>query len=447
MAAVHFGVVVGDLGFARAVAVKRIHPTLANDPGTIDSLKDEARLAARIRHPNVVSVLDVVATESELSIVLDYIHGESVSGLLRRAEVAGKSFPVGVCVAIAIDVLHGLHAAHTAVDEAGNALGIIHRDVSPQNILVGSDGVSRILDFGIAKAANRSQVTRDGKAKGKLAYMPPEQLGGDASVRSDVYALGIVLWQMLTGHLPFLRATTDSELLALVLKGVREPPSRSRSEVPALLDRIVMQAVDPAEDAESRYPSAQAMAQALEESGTASPRAAVGAFVDELAAESLEARRLIVSSLESNAPLPSLEGDPSPSRRTRSMTGAVVDIAPSPRRWVPILGIALLLLGAMIGATLLRLRRLEGATKASDRPPDTELVPPPAVGAATPSTSALAPPSADATASAPPHTVIAHPPGRVRRAVPNGSSRPPSCAVPYTVDSAGFRQYRRECFE
>src|ERR1700733_14777693 len=168
MATVHLGRLIGPVGFSRTVAIKRLHQQYAKNPEFVAMFLDEARLAARIRHPNVVPTVDVVAMEEELFLVMEYIQGESLSRLFRAASVAAAPIPRSVAVTIMAGVLHGLHAAHEAKTEHGQPLDIVHRDVSPQNVLVGVDGVARVLDFGVAKAAHRVQTTQDGRIKGKL---------------------------------------------------------------------------------------------------------------------------------------------------------------------------------------------------------------------------------------------------------------------------------------
>src|SRR5262249_20405529 len=160
---------------------------------------DEARLAARIHHPNVVQTLDVAVTQGELFVVLEYVNGDSLAHLLRTANANGRAVPPEIASAVVFGVLQGLHAAHEAVVEQGNPLELVHRDVSPHNVLVGVDGVARVLDFGVAKARGRSQTTREGQLKGKLAYMAPEQIGGRVTRRTDVFAASIVLWEALAG--------------------------------------------------------------------------------------------------------------------------------------------------------------------------------------------------------------------------------------------------------
>src|SRR5580700_10113505 len=196
MATVHIGRLLGPVGFARTVAIKRLHAHMARNPEFVAMFLDEARLAARIRHPNVVSTLDVVATEGELFVVMEYVPGDSLARLLHAAREAGEPVPLPVAASIMVDVLHGLHAAHEASDERGQPLGLVHRDVSPHNVLVGTDGAAHVIDFGIAKAAGRAQVTREGQLKGKLAYMAPEQLkggtgGSKVDRRADVFGAAV----------------------------------------------------------------------------------------------------------------------------------------------------------------------------------------------------------------------------------------------------------------
>ena len=185
MATVHLGRLIGPVGFSRTVAVKRLHPQFAHDPDFTSMFLDEARLAARVQHPNVVPTLDVVLANDELLLVMEYVRGEALSRLVRAARERGERLPPRIVGAIASGALQGLHAAHEAVDEKGRPLGLVHRDMSPQNILVGVDGTARVLDFGIAKAEGRAHATREGQVKGKLLYMPPEQLQGKAACRDD----------------------------------------------------------------------------------------------------------------------------------------------------------------------------------------------------------------------------------------------------------------------
>ena len=187
MATIHLGCLMGQVGFARVVAIKKLHPHLAKDPEFVAMFLDEARVAAGVRHPNVVSTLDVVATDGELFLVMDYVEGDSLSRLLRAARRKNELLPPPLVSSVMTGVLYGLHAAHTAKDERGQSLSIVHRDVSPQNVLVGVDGVARVVDFGVAKASRRLMETEAGRMKGKFAYMAPEQVRQDTlDQRADV---------------------------------------------------------------------------------------------------------------------------------------------------------------------------------------------------------------------------------------------------------------------
>ncbi|WP_437746901.1 serine/threonine-protein kinase [Sorangium sp. So ce1504] len=297
MASVHFGRLVGAHGFARTVAIKRLHPQFARDPEFSSMLLDEARLAVRIRHPNVVTTLDSVQADDELFVVMEYIAGESLSSLLREAGRRGARVPQPVGSAIIAGALAGLHAAHEATDEEGAALQIVHRDVSPQNLLVGEDGIARVLDFGIARAAVRSQVSRVGQLKGKLSYMAPEQLrGAPLTRRADIYAASVVLWEVLTGRRLFT-GECDAEIFGRILEGVVQPPS-VYGDVPKALDEVVLRGLD--RDPARRYATALEMAAALEEAlPPASPRA-VGAWVEATAGTLLEARAKSLAAIETS---------------------------------------------------------------------------------------------------------------------------------------------------
>jgi serine/threonine-protein kinase len=297
MATVHLGRLRGAAGFARMVAVKRLHRQYAKDPEFVAMLVDEARLAGRIHHPNVVTMLDVAAEDGELVLVMEYVHGEPLAKLLRTARRKGLPVSSRIAATILTEALHGLHAAHEARDEKGMELGIVHRDVSPQNIIVGADGVTRVLDFGIAKAAGRIHSTREGEIKGKFAYMPPEQLHGEhLDRRADVYAAGVVLWETLTGERLFLGSAEMPDLQRLLDADV-QPPSTRIAGLAAAFDAVAMKAL--AREPDDRYPTARAMAIALEACGPAATASEVGEWVEVLANESLSRRALLISTLES----------------------------------------------------------------------------------------------------------------------------------------------------
>lgn len=297
MATVHFGRLSGPVGFSRTVAIKRLHPQYAKDPEFVTMFLDEARLCGRIRHPNVVPTLDVVATEGEIFIVMEYVAGEALSKLLKTAWARNISVPPRVAATILSSVLHGLHAAHQTKDEHGRELGIVHRDVSPQNILVGSDGTSRVLDFGVAKAAGRIQTTRDGQVKGKIAYMPPEQLsGGVVSRQSDIYATSVVLWEALTGRRLF-DGETEAIVLVRAIEGKVDRPSTFNPAIDPATDAIVLKGL--ARDPQQRFATAREMALAIEQTiGLASPYE-VGEWVESVAADEIARRAKNIADIES----------------------------------------------------------------------------------------------------------------------------------------------------
>ena len=296
MAAIHVGRQRGPAGFSRTVAIKRLHAQFAKDPDFVKMFLDEAHLAARIQHPNVVSPIDVVATHGELFLIMEYVQGESLSRLTSAAREARTRISLSVTRSILSNVLHGLHAAHEAKSERGEKLGIVHRDVSPQNVLVGVDGIARVLDFGIAKAAGRATTTREGQIKGKLAYMAPECFQvGEVDRRSDVYSSAVVLWETLTGERLF-KGDTDSQTLARILADEVAPPSRISPEVSRELDAVVLRGLN--RDPLKRFETAREMALAIEATGRLATATEVGEWVDRTAHAELADRAKVVAEIE-----------------------------------------------------------------------------------------------------------------------------------------------------
>ncbi len=262
MATVHLGKARGAFGFSNTVAIKRLFPQMAKDPEFVAMFLDEARLASRVRHPNVVTVLDVLSEGGELCLVMEYVEGESLSVLSRALREAKKPIPIPIAVAITSSILHGLHAAHQATDQLGVLLGLVHRDVSPQNVIVGVDGVARLIDFGIAKAAGRSSVSRDGQLKGKIPYMAPEQIqGGVINHRTDIYGAAVILWELLSGERLF-DGETQGIILGLVLDDVVHKASEYNPLVSAELDALTLRGLN--RDSSQRFDSARAFALELE---------------------------------------------------------------------------------------------------------------------------------------------------------------------------------------
>ncbi len=230
-------------GFERIVAVKLLHPHLLEDASSqaANEFLEEAKLSARMQHPMIVPVMDVGHSPEGFFLVMDYVDGASLSEITRE----DFRVPHDIALRILSDALEGLEAAHQAKDEKGRPLGIVHRDFSPQNILVGTDGRSRLTDFGIARATTRAEYTRTGLVKGKVAYMSPEQAEGKSlDIRSDVWAAGVVAWELFAGR----RMYPQMDPMPMMLRIINEPPPRLRKADPALpegLDSAISRALEP----------------------------------------------------------------------------------------------------------------------------------------------------------------------------------------------------------
>jgi len=301
MATVYLGRARGAKGFTRVVAIKRAHPHLLESTAFRGMLLAEARLASNIHHPNVAGVIDVEEFEDELLLVMDYVEGLALSDLVRGVTRKSESIPLPVVFRIVLDAAAGLHAAHTTCDELGQPLGIVHRDVSPQNILVGLDGMARVVDFGIAKATalppqmTQIEGTTDGARKGKLGYMAPEYVSDSVvTPQADVFALGVILWELVCGKRLF-RAGDAIRTLRAVLRGPIPVPSSVNPAVGEALDEVVLKAL--ARNPRDRYKTAREFAEALEAAARrehdVASSAYTGAWVDELAHEALEKRRAL----------------------------------------------------------------------------------------------------------------------------------------------------------
>jgi serine/threonine protein kinase len=278
MAEVFRGAGIGSAGFAKTLAIKRILPASAKDPYFVSMLIDEAKLASQLSHPNIVQVVDLGHVDAPASsmprapgmdpdppiyyLVMEFVAGQSLSGVLRTSARARKRLPHPFAVAITIQVLGALEYAHTKRDVTGRPLGIIHRDVSPQNILLSYDGQVKLADFGIAKATAKSTNTVTGSVKGKPGYMAPEQMS-DMHVdhRLDVYAMGVVLHEMLTMR-RMRQADSDAKVLLQVAQGEFPRFEALGIDVPPALAQVVYRALEPVPDA--RFPSAHAFLEALQ---------------------------------------------------------------------------------------------------------------------------------------------------------------------------------------
>jgi serine/threonine-protein kinase len=334
MGTVYVGAMRGALGFRQIVAIKKPHPHLLGDPSFRAAFVREARLASLIHHANVVDVRDVEATDDEVSLVMEYVEGASLGELNHVAAEGGPEIPPGVAVRIVLDACSGLHAAHELADERGRPLNLVHRDISPQNLLVGLDGVTRVADFGVAKF-NRTTGTNTtaGHLKGKLSYTAPECLHGEPiDRRVDVFAMGVVLWEALTGTRLF-RGQHEAETMKRIVD--YDPPKISEVSpaIGSALDEVLGIAL--AKSKAARFDNMLAMAAALESSAQSAGllaghrevadvvRAAVGPDIE-------ERRSLVRSRLAHEPSVASAQIDPvtaaallSPANLPASMTRSV----------------------------------------------------------------------------------------------------------------------------
>jgi len=317
----------GVAGFEREVALKLVHAHLRADEESRLHLLEEARLAARIRHPNVVPVTEVDADACGVFLVMDYVEGEALSGLVRLLREQSHRLPPRLIARIMNDSLAGLHAAHELRDAQGQFIGLVHRDFSPQNILVGIEGVARLADFGVAKAASRTVRTKTGLVKGKVAYMSPEQARGHkVDRRCDVWAAGVVVWELITGR----KLYDHEDDVATLLSVVTEEPPRLASVmqgVPPALDEAVAYALT--SDVNNRCPSAEAfrclLESAWDECGGMASTAELGAFVRQTVGHKLAERRAHSARGRNTASTPAAPGSaraPSPAALPSSAEAA-----------------------------------------------------------------------------------------------------------------------------
>ncbi len=265
MGTVYLARLEGVAGFQRLFAIKLLHQHLADEERFVSMLLDEARLAARLHHPNAVGIVDVSDSNLGYYLVMEYVDGFTLDRLMRKLE-DDPDARTRLGLRVLLDAANGLDAAHRLKDDDGAPLGIVHRDVSPQNILVGTDGMGRITDFGVARAAARITASRPGMIKGKPCYMAPEQARGDDELdaRADVFALGIILWEVLTGKMLF-QSSNGGAAVALMQVATMEikRPSEIVENVPKALDDVCMKALT--RDLDERYQSARELAKAVEE--------------------------------------------------------------------------------------------------------------------------------------------------------------------------------------
>ncbi len=262
MASVHLARMDGPGGFQKWVAIKRIHSHLIEDESFVQMFLDEARVAARISHPNVASVVELGKHQDSYWIAMEYLHGEPLREVMRRTDELGAPMPPEIACRIIADAAEGLHAAHELLGREGEKLDLVHRDVTPHNLFVTYDGSTKVVDFGIAKFLTRMSNTRHGTLKGKIAYMSPEQVHGEQiDRRTDLFALGVVLWELTTGKRLF-RMESDLDTLAKVQECNVPKPSTIVRGYPLDLEKIVLKAL--AKKRDDRFRTARELSRALQ---------------------------------------------------------------------------------------------------------------------------------------------------------------------------------------
>jgi serine/threonine protein kinase len=294
MASVYLALVQGAAGFQREVALKVLHPHLVGDKSLVRQFLAEARVCSRIRHPNVVPVIDVAEDDTNVYLVMDFVEGDSLSGLRKSAREAGTPLPQPVWLRFLCDALAGLHAAHELKESDGTSLGLVHRDFTPQNILIGLDGMARLSDFGIAKLASTPSHTVSGVIKGKVNYMAPEQVRGDPlDRRCDVWAAGVLAWEMATGNR--LRKGRDANIQTLleIIDTAPPPLTKIVPGFPQALSDVVASALalDPAKRCPSAADFRSALMSAATNNGGIADYEACAAWVQKLSVDKIRERR------------------------------------------------------------------------------------------------------------------------------------------------------------
>jgi serine/threonine protein kinase len=451
MASVWVARLQGKHGFEKLVAIKTILPHNSHDLRFRKMFLDEARIASGIEHVNVARILDLGEQQGLLYLVMEWIEGDSLAKLQAAVESRGARVSPGIALRAVADACAGLHAAHEQRDRNGAHLGVVHRDVSPQNILLSTEGVTKVIDFGIAKAHSRiAGDTTDGALKGKLAYMSPEQAyGREIDRRADVWSLGAVLYHLLAGTPPF-KGETEAATFAFLTSGL--PPQPLPRNVPPPVADIVRRALGPLD---RRYATAAELQRALEaamlEARLVTNLADVGAYVQQYVGERVSARKALVR--QAIEAMDARENGGSTTASPWATHQPPVRLAKEglPKRWARLGWIAGIAAAALVTAatSVMTLGRGHHGGAASTAP--VESVPSP-VESQAPLPAAEQSAAVPVTAPTPSSTTTtATPPfmNRTRRAQPARSPQvaAPLCNPPYTIDPDGVRHYKRACIQ
>jgi serine/threonine-protein kinase len=378
MAEILIGALDGAEGFSKAVVIKRVLSRWARRRDFRTMFVDEARIVSGIRHPNVVSVLELGDDGDALYLVMEYLEGEPLHVVVRRFAECGLRVAPAIAAHVVAEACAGLHAAHEHTDADGSPRGVVHRDVSPHNVFVSYDGTIRVIDFGVAKAENRETKTETGTIKGKFGYMAPEQVGGESvDRRTDLFALGVILWELLTGKRLFQRSNHLETVKATCFEPIASPREIDPS-IPPALDRVAMRALE--RDREERFQNAAEMRRELVAAIRAiAPDAVPGDDLAELMRATFQERieekrdmlRAIAAGGVANVPKADVLDDEDGGSIERSAITArtISEAGPARRPWLAI-GIAAVILLAIAGGSI-------GAFVAFDtREPVTPAAPP-----------------------------------------------------------------------
>jgi serine/threonine-protein kinase len=434
MGTVYLARITGDGGFRRLFAIKVLRSHLSRSDEAGQMLLKEARIASRIDHPNIVSVVDVGSHEGQPYLVMDYVTGCSLADLLRT----NSKYSTAAAVSIIIDTLAGLHAAHTLADDDGISLDVIHHDVSPHNIMVGLDGIARLSDFGVAYV-RRSMGEPEEASRGKPAFTAPERVkGGAGDRRSDVFSVGVILWNVLTGSTLFDGPDIESTLENVLTRPI--PPASRHGKSPEALDAVCFKALQRSPD--KRYQSAEEMLVHLRKVAAAedllgSPsevkqwvKQAMGHDLDVQRLSFLDASRMAREAEASSNLLPQRpvrEEGPSSSDASRTMEFSRVESGGALAKWIAVgLGVLILLVAAFWPD------KLRGLGKR--QPPSKEFAPPPTAAPAAQSPANPAPASLPTGAAAPAPqggaAASADPPGGAAASAEPGAAASPGAAPP-----------------
>lgn len=442
----------GVPGFERPVILKSLLPELAQQEGFIDQFLDEARVAATLNHPNVVSIFEVGQWSGTYYLAMEYIRGRNLAQVIRKALEQQTRIPPSVSMRIVRDAALGLDHAHRASDGNGQPLHIVHRDISPQNIMVRDDGLTKVVDFGIARATNRATRTATGALKGKLAYMAPEQvMSADVGPQADQFALGIVLWEMLT-HRRLFKAERDIDVVKKVLEEPISPPSAVLPLDPAL-DAIVMRMLE--RNAEKRFPSCAEVAAALDVlvSRQAGTEPTPAEFMRQLGTDDLVVKVKATPQSQGNFVI-SLKAPSGPMVEAEVVTATpiagVKGSGPAKKRRTGLLAVGVLLLLVVVGGLALsQLPRVEPKPVPVEPLPVQPPPPPPVVAepvVAPPAPVEPEPPAAPAKLSietSPPKASL-RVDGKPLGLTPQEAELAPGQAHYLLVEKAGFRRIEQE---